>query len=141
MAKFNVVGLDDIQDAMLRRDKATMEAIPEMLAAGGAVMQKAQQDEITSTFTGNRSTGDLARSIIVSKVKEKNGGKSVEIYPDGTDRHGVRNATKGFVLQYGRGSGRTRMPARPWFTAANTKAADEVNTEMRRVWEEKQNGR
>jgi HK97 gp10 family phage protein len=137
MAKFNVVGLDDIQNAMLRREAATVEAVPEMLKAGGAVMQKAQKDEITATFKGKRGTGDLARSIIISKIKEKDGGKSVEIYPDGTDRHGVRNATKGFVLQYGR----KNMPARPWFTAANTKAADDVTAEMRRVWEEKQNER
>ena len=36
MAKFNVVGLDDIQERMLRREKATEEAVPEMLKAGGA---------------------------------------------------------------------------------------------------------
>lgn len=137
MAKFNVVGLDDIQDAMLRREAATVEAVPEMLKAGGAVMQKAQADEISSTFTSKRSTGDMAKSIVVSKVKEISGGKRVEVYPDGKDRHGVRNATKAFVLQYGR----KNMPARPWFTAANTKAADEVNAEMRRVWEAKQNER
>lgn len=137
MAKFNVVGLDDIQDAMLRREAATVEAVPEMLKAGGAVMQKAQKDEITSTFKSKRSTGDMASSIVVSKIKEIDGGKRVEVYPDGKDRHGVRNATKAFVLQYGR----KNMPARPWFTAANTKAADEVNAEMRRVWEAKQNER
>lgn len=137
MAKFNVVGLDDIQESMLRRDKATMEAVPEMLEAGGAVVKKAQQEEIKSTFTSRRSTGALANSIVISKIKEKNGGKSIEVYPDGKDKHGVRNATKGFVLQYGR----KNMPARPWFTAANTKAADDVITEMRRVWEAKQNER
>lgn len=137
MAKFNVVGLDDIQDAMLRREAATAEVVPEMLKAGGAVMQKAQQDEISSTFKSKRSTGDMAKSIVVSKIKEISGGKRVEVYPDGKDRHGVRNATKAFVLQYGR----KNMPARPWFTAANTKAADEVNEEMRRVWEAKQNER
>lgn len=137
MAKFNVVGLDDIQEAMLRREAATVEAVPEMLKAGGAVMQKAQKDEITSTFKSKRSTGDMAKSIVVSKIKEIDGGKRVEVYPDGKDRHGVRNATKAFVLQYGR----KNMPARPWFTAANTKAADEVNAEMRRVWEAKQNER
>lgn len=137
MAKFNVVGLDDIQDAMLRREAATAEAVPEMLKAGGAVMQKAQKDEITSTFKSKRSTGDMASSIVVSKIKEIDGGKRVEVYPDGKDRHGVRNATKAFVLQYGR----KNMPARPWFTAANTKAADDVNAEMRRVWEAKQNER
>lgn len=137
MATFNVVGLDDLHDALLRQERIATEAVPEMLKAGGEVMKRAQQDEIKATFKSKRSTGDLAKSIIVSKIKEKDGGKSVEIYPNGKDRHGVRNATKGFVLQYGR----KNMPARPWFTAANTKAADDVNAEMRRVWREKQNER
>jgi HK97 gp10 family phage protein len=137
MANLNVVGLDDLHDALLRQERIATEAVPEMLKAGAEVMKRAQQDEIKATFKSKRSTGDLAKSIIVSKIKEKDGGKSVEIYPNGKDRHGVRNATKGFVLQYGR----KNMPARPWFTAANTKAADDVNEEMRRVWREKQNER
>ena len=137
MAKFDVVGLDDMQERLLRQEKIAEEAVPEMLKAGGAVLQEAQRSEILSMFRSRRSTGDLAASIVVSKVKEQDGAKMVEVYPDGKDRHGVRNATKGFVLQYGR----KNMPARPWFTAANTKAADAVNAEMRRVWEEKQNGR
>ena len=131
----NVVGLDDLQEQMLQRAKIAEEAVPEMLKAGGAVMQEAQRAEIRTMFRSRRSTGDLAASIVVSKIKERDNGKMVEVYPDGKDRHGVRNATKGFVLQYGR----KNMPARPWFTAANTKAADAVNDEMRRVWEAKQN--
>ena len=130
MAKFNVVGLDDVQEAMLRQDAIVEEAVPEMLKAGGAVMQKAQQEEIKTRFNSRRSTGALLASIKVSAVKEIDGGKRVEIYPNGKDKHGVRNAEKGFVLN---------MPARPWFTAANEKAADDVVSEMRRVWEEKQN--
>jgi hypothetical protein len=136
MARFNVVGLDDVQNLMLIRDKAVTEAVPAMLEAGGRVMQEAQAKEIRETFRGDRSTGDLAASIKVSAIKEKDSAKMVEVYPDGKDRHGVRNATKGFVLNYGR----KRMAARPWFTAANTKAADAVNAEMRRVWEAKQGG-
>lgn len=135
MAEFNVVGLDEIAESYLRREEKTVEAVPEMLKAGGEVMRKAQADEIRLTFNSRRSTGDLARSITVSKVKDVEGGKCVEVYPDKKDRHGIRNATKGFVLQYGR----KNMPARPWFTAANVKAADTVNAEMRRVWEDKQN--
>lgn len=134
MAKFNVVGLDDVQEAMLRQDAIVEEAVPEMLKAGGAVMQKAQQEEIKTRFNSRRSTGALLASIKVSAVKEIDGGKRVEIYPNGKDKHGVRNAEKGFVLNYGR----SNMPARPWFTAANEKAADDVVSEMRRVWEEKQ---
>lgn len=135
MAKFNVVGLDDVQEAMLRQDAIVEEAVPQMLKAGGAVMQKAQQEEIKTRFNSRRSTGALLASIKVSAVKENDGGKRVEIYPNGKDKHGVRNAEKGFVLNYGR----SNMPARPWFTAANEKAADDVVSEMRRVWEEKQN--
>ena len=99
------------------------------------LMQKAQQEEIKTRFNSRRSTGALLASIKVSAVKEIDGGKRVEIYPNGKDKHGVRNAEKGFVLNYGR----SNMPARPWFTAANEKAADDVVSEMRRVWEEKQN--
>lgn len=135
MAKFNVVGLDDVAEQMLQRAEIAEEAVPEMLKAGGAVMQEAQRAEIRTMFRSRRSTGDLAASITVSKVKDRDGGKMVEVYPDGKDRHGVRNAEKGFVLNYGR----SNMPARPWFTAANEKAADDVVSEMRRVWEEKQN--
>ena len=59
MAKFNVVGLDDVQEAMLRQDAIVEEAVPEMLKAGGAVMQKAQQEEIKTRFNSRRSTGAL----------------------------------------------------------------------------------
>ena len=95
MAKFNVVGLDDVQEAMLRQDAIVEEAVPEMLKAGGAVMQKAQQEEIKTRFNSRRSTGALLASIKVSAVKEIDGGKRVEIYPNGKDKHGVRNAEKG----------------------------------------------
>ena len=121
MAKFTVTGLDDVQEAMLRRDKATMEAVPEMLKAGGAVIKNAQQAE-TKKLNSRGRGGALTRPSKVSAVKEIDGGKYVDIAPTGKDRHGVRNAEKGFVLNYGR----SNMPARPWFTAANEKAADEV---------------
>lgn len=90
MAKFNVVGLDDLQERMLRQEQIAEEAVPEMLKAGGAVMQEAQKAEIRKMFRSHRSTGDLAASVIVSKIKEKNDAKMVEVYPDGKDRHGVR---------------------------------------------------
>lgn len=83
MARFNVVGLDDLQEQMLQRAKIAEEAVPEMLKAGGAVMQEAQRAEIRTMFRSRRSTGDLAASIVVSKIKERDNGKMVEVYPDG----------------------------------------------------------
>lgn len=137
MAKFGITGLDDIQEALLRRGQATIDAVPEMLKAGGEVIKKSLQEETSKLNSTGRSTGALTASIKVSTVKERNGEQYIEIAPTGKDRHGVRNAEKGFVLNYGR----SNMPARPWFTAANEKAADEATAEMRRVWEEKQNER
>lgn len=137
MAKFTITGLDDVQEALLRQEAIAVAAVPEMLEAGGEVMKGAFQAETSKLNSTGRSTGALTASIKVSAVKERNGGKYIEIAPTGKDRHGVRNAEKGFVLNYGR----SNMPARPWFTAANEKAADEATAEMRRVWEEKQNER
>ncbi len=134
MAKFTVTGLDDdVQEAMLRRDKATMEAVPEMLKAGGEVIKNAFQAETKKLNSTGRGTGDLTASIKVSAVKERNGGKYVDIAPTGKDRHGVRNAEK-----------RLRAELRAFKYARATvvhggerKAADEATAEMRRVWEEK----
>lgn len=132
MAKFDTQGLNEVAAFMLKQDEATLKVVPEMLKAGGEIIKKAQQTEINAMFNSDRSTGALKESIKVSDVKNgENGSKKVEIYPDGKDKHGVRNATKGFVLNYGR----SNMPARPWFTAAMNTAADKATEAMRKVWE------
>ena len=135
MARFEVTGIEGLQERIARREAAATAAIPKMLKAGGAVLVKAQQEEIRRTFTGDRSTGDLANSIKQTSVKKKGDAQCVEVYPHGKNRRGERNATVGFVHQYGR----TNMPARPWFTSSNEKAAPDVQEAMRQAWEEQQN--
>lgn len=134
MARFEVSGIEGLQDRIMRRDAAATAAIPKMLNAGGAVLVKAQKDEIRRTFTSDRSTGDLANSIRQTKVKRKGEAQCVEVYPHGKNRRGESNATVGFVQQYGR----SNMPARPWFTSSNKKAAPDVQEAMRKAWEEEQ---
>ena len=58
MAKFTVTGLDDVQEAMLRRDKATMEAVPEMLKAGGEVIKNACEAETKKLKSKCRENGN-----------------------------------------------------------------------------------
>lgn len=135
MARFEVSGIEDFADKILKREAAATAAVPAMLKAGAAVLVEAQQTEIRSTFTSNRTTGDLANSIKATSVKKTDDGQTVEVYPHGTNRRGQANATVGFVLQYGR----SNMPARPWFTSANEKAAEEVQAAMRKEWEAQQN--
>lgn len=134
MARFEVSGIEGMQDRLLKREAAATKAVPKMLKAGGAVLAKAQQEEIRRTFTGDRVTGDLASSIKQTPVKKKGETQCVEVYPHGKNRRGESNATVGFVHQYGR----SNMPARPWFTSSNEKAAPEVQEAMRQAWEDEQ---
>ncbi|EQB20066.1 hypothetical protein UNSWDHB_2652 [Dehalobacter sp. UNSWDHB] len=136
MAKIEFSGIDDIQDQLRKRSEATTRAVPAMLKAGAAVVTAAQQEQARVMFKGDRSTGDLAASIKAGSIKGDEIEKYIEVYPHGKDRHGVSNATKGFVQQYGR----SNMLARPWMTAANEKCADEVNAAMRQEWEAAHNG-
>ena len=136
MASFDTSGIDDILNKITSREVATSSAVPKMLKAAGDILVRAQQDEIRSTFKSNRTTGDLAKSIKASAVKGNDSEKYVEVTPTGNNRRGQRNATVGFVHQYGR----SNMPARPWMTSANNKIANEVQEAMRKAWEAEQNG-
>ena len=48
-------------------------------------------------------TGDMVESIGENEYREFLGGGSVDVYPQGDDRKGVRNATKAYVINYGKG--------------------------------------
>lgn len=63
MSRFEVSGIEGFADKVLKREAATVEAIPNMLRAGAAVLVKFQQDEIRSTFKGDRVTGNLENSV------------------------------------------------------------------------------
>ena len=43
MGEFNTVGLEDIIDALGRRETATVEAVPKMLKAGADVLRHREQ--------------------------------------------------------------------------------------------------
>lgn len=131
MATFNVTGFDDVEKAMLRREKSATEAVPRMLNAGADVLARGQQAQADSMFRGERVTGELSKSIAKGKISGDDVEKAIEVWPQGTNSRGERNATVGFVQQYGR----TRMPARPWMSTANEKYSDDVHKAMREEWE------
>lgn len=145
MAKFTTVGLDDIMTGVARRTEKAVKKIPRMLQVGAAVLVEAQKAEIDTMIASglarqpenkaeiSRSLGELKKSIRATKVKEdKGGGLYVEVYPQGKDSKGEDNATKGFVLEFGR----SNMSGYPWMTAANERAAEAVSEAQRKVWED-----
>ena len=134
MAKFNVVGFDDIEKAIIARGEAVTPAVDAMLQAGAEVLVEAQKAE--SKAMGVYDTGDFHNSIKSTPIKENADGRYLDVYPQGKDRKGVRNATKGFIAEYGK----KNVPARPWMSSANEKCAEELHEAMREKWLEVMGG-
>ena len=142
MAEFNTVGLEDVMKAFERQEQATVKAVPEMLKAGAKVLVEAQQEEAEAM--GLNETGGFVKSIKATAVKGNDTEKYVDVYPQGRAKHGndrkgdksnVRNATIGFVAEYGTSSQR----ARPYMTTANAKAHEKVIDAELEVWERENN--
>lgn len=136
MAKFNVVGFDEVEKQFLRQSEIATKAVPKMLEAGADVLVESQKQEIDKLFgISKRSKGELKRSIKKSKTNITSVGATIEVAPTGKDKNGTRNAEKGFVLNFGR----SNMPAQPWMDCANAKSEDKVQAEMLKVWEDMNN--
>jgi hypothetical protein len=140
MGSFNNVGLEEIERALLRHSEAAIKAVPLMIDAGVAVLIPAQQEEASKLKISGRSKGALVKSIQADKLKGTSTEQYREVFPHGVDKShtkaGVRNAEKGFVLEYGR----SNMPSMPWMSVANEKVADAVVEAEYKVWEELTNG-
>ena len=132
MANFNINGFEDIEQDLMRESERSATVVPAMLNAGADILVKEQKKEVRKTFgDSSRSTGALEKSLKKSKVKSKGVKKTIEVSPTGKDKKGVRNAEKGFILEYGKHG----YAPNPWMTRANEKCENEVHGSMRRVWE------
>ena len=79
---------------------ADEKLIERVLKAGGGAMVPVLKANIRSVV--KNGTGDLEKSVKVSKVKtDKDGNKCVYILPTGKDRNGIRNMTKLAYIEYG----------------------------------------
>lgn len=143
MGEFTTVDLEEVAEKFLRMEEAATKAVPLMLEAGAAVIVKAQQDEAAAM--GIKETAGFIQSIKATPVKGDDTQRYVEVYPQGNAKHGndhkgdksnVRYATIGFIAQYGT----SKIPARPYMTAANEKAHEQANNAMYEVWQGVNNG-
>ena len=143
MGEFTTVGLEEVAQKFLRMEEAATKAVPLMLEAGANVIIKAQQDEAAAM--GIKETAGFIQSIKATPVKGDDTERYVEVYPQGKAKHGndrkgdksnVRYATIGFITQYGT----SKIPARPYMTAANEKAHQQTTDAMYEVWKGVNNG-
>lgn len=139
MARFNVVGMDELAADLDREALRADRLVPAMLEAGAKVIVKAQKREADQMIKSgkirffrnkSRSTGAFMESIKPTTVKGKGVAAHLDVYPQGKDEKGVRNAEKGFLAEYGTKS----MPSYPWMSIANEKAMPEAVEKMQEIW-------
>lgn len=130
MARFRTEGLDDIIDDMAAMGESTGELADEMLFAGAEEVKKAWKAAIR--MHKHIDTGAMLDSVDYSrKVKQIGDIKSVDIYPQGKDKKGVKNAEKAFILHYGT----SKRPGTHFVDDADDIAAPMVENRLRNIFD------
>jgi hypothetical protein len=128
MASFDTSGLDDLINEMQRLGQEEGPVVDEMLDAGAAIIRDHWKE--TATKHGYIDTGAMVDSVDFP-VKGNVRALYRDIYPQGKDAKGVRNAQKAFILHYGKHN----MPGSYWVDEAETKAGPEVTEACQAIWD------
>lgn len=130
MAKMKIDGLDETVEQMARMGQLTGTVADQMLLAGAAVMKKSWKDTITRhDFIDSHSMIDHVN--FPKKPKTVLDVLTIDVYPQGKDDKGVRNAEKAFILHYGRSG----MDASHFVDEAEQKAKAESEAAMVKIWD------
>ena len=131
MARFDMSGLDPIVDEMRRLGEESGAAAQAMIQTGAEAVKLAWQR--AAEEKGLRDTGDMIRSIGYPRNPKKIGDAlAQDIYPQGRDQKGVRNAEKAFILHYGTST----HEATYWVRLADAYSEETAVPAMAKVWED-----
>ena len=103
MAKMYVDGIDNIQNALHTTEDGIADFVDDLLADGGKIAKKKIEESITRHH--HVRTGELLRSIKITKGKDKDGQKYSEVKATGKrerNSKGTANSYIAYVLNYGR---------------------------------------
>ena len=130
MARFEMDGFDELLAEMKQLGELSGDVADEMLIAGAEEVKKAWKE--SALRHGHKDTRDMIDSIDYSrKPKTASDIRSIDIYPKGKDRKGVRNAEKAFILHYGKKG----KPASQWVDDAEKRAEPAALAVMTEIWE------
>ena len=131
MARFDVEGMDEIIRQMKAMGEMTGQAAAAMLMAGAKEVQEAWRE--AAEEHGHRDTGQMIESIGFAKRPKTAGDMLyIDIYPQGKNSGGVRNAEVAFVLHYGT----SKMPGSGWIDDADRISGPRVTSAMETIWAE-----
>jgi len=124
--KLSFEGLDEVYREMTRAGESVGPTADRMAEAGAEEVVKGWQEAIQEA--GLIRTGAMLRSVRAGKVKD---GRT-DIYPQGKDAKGTRNAEKAFILHYGT----SRKRGTRFVDRAEEIAEPRAVEAMTRIWEE-----
>lgn len=130
MARFYTEGIAEILADMKELGELTGPAAEEMLMAGAEEVKQAWR--FAAAKHGHIDTGQMFDSIgYPRQPKDANGILEIDIYPQGKDKKGVRNAEKAFIQHYGTKS----RPGSHWVDTADDISGPAVEAKMREIWD------
>lgn len=151
MARFEMDGFDELLAEMKQLGELSGETADKMLMAGAEQVKQAWKE--SAERQNLKDTTDMINSIDYPKSPKTAGDiRTIDIYPQGKDRKGTRNAEKAFILNYGtKGSTSKRaqkrrakvdkrpgpgIPATHWVDDADTASGPKVQAAMEQIWDE-----
>lgn len=129
MARFSCEGLDEVVREMDRLASRSGEVATAMLQAGAEQVKAAWRN--SAEAHGHRDTGDLIESIGFARDPvDVSGVKAIDIYPQGKNSHGQRNAEVAFILHYGT----SKLKGSHWIDDADRACDATVVPAMTDIW-------
>lgn len=148
MPRIHCEGLEALARELEQEPARAVQRETRMLLAGAEIVRKGWED--TAEERGFRRTGGLIAAIRYAKKSEKMRDlRYVDIYPQGSDKTGMRYGAIAYILHFGTpGSSNPRarkrkkkypgagIPRTLWVDQAEERSADAAVGEMRRIWNE-----
>lgn len=131
MARFDTSGIDALMEDMRKMGELSGDVAEAMTNAAAAEIRDAWKE--SAEAHGHRVTGDMIASVAAPGAPVNVGGTwQKDIYPLGKDRHGVRNADKAFILNYGT----SRVKPTYWVDEADAASETRVQSRLEAMWGE-----
>lgn len=147
LARFSTEGLDDLFAELGYYDQMSGPTADKMLLAGAEAVKQSWREEAERRKF--RDTSSMINNIGFSQaVKRASAIAFIDIYPQGTDKKGQRNAEKAFILHWGtasEGAQKRRIkkklwgpgiPRTLWVDKADEAAGPRVIEVYTRIWDE-----
>ena len=131
MAQIDTTGLQDVINDLRKLGEAA-EPVAQVMTAAAAEEITASWKQTAEEY-GFRDTGAMIESIGYPEgVRNRGGLFTADIYPQGKDARGVRNAEKAFIHHYGS----SRIKPTYWVDEADKNAEEPVQARLEGIWGE-----